>query len=465
MAGNNNVTVAIPGQENWDVWWQWDEFGSFQLDIVGFLAILGEGAVLSNAQVSALSRLFCLPRLIPAPQALLRTVRPTTLPPMDAEVTAVYSGNVKMHVHHVASILLGGEMEPYTVRCVRVSRKPGLKTKPTFLDKLLRGVSSSQPNDGDTPLPLIKAKANGPQFWVTLIGFFLTIILLVVSIVFGDGMSILATISLSSLSTIAGICNKWTLKLPKAFSTPTDGDVVIRYPNGSYLVVKCDEIISRELYFAPEEIDYFIKSQVIYRMLSLTGTILLMLGIVFLANAKLQLQFAWAGAYVVINIAYWISAAMSPRRNWDLDSYVVTEEGVEGGPMNENFTYALWKVILLTKSTKWIENGAAMPRSDTWREWAKEAEEVARSDKYSKSETLEAHQVKHDTRIFPRDVIHKGPMTIWKGPTSEQWDPKVAWSRISEKEQKQKPPPTEPPSAVHNRNTNNGQTLDDSNIV
>jgi len=81
-------------------------FDNFQLDIVGFLAVLGEGSVLANAQVAALSRLFYLPRLIPAPQALLPSKRPTTLPPITASVTAVYSGNVKDHVHHVAHILL-----------------------------------------------------------------------------------------------------------------------------------------------------------------------------------------------------------------------------------------------------------------------------------------------------------------------------------------------------------------------
>lgn len=106
MSGNNNVTVAIPGEPNWGVWWQWTVFSNFQLDIVGFLAVLGEGAVLANAQVSALSRLFYLPRLLPAPQALIRTTRPTTLPPVTAKVTGVHSGNVKDHVHHIANVLL-----------------------------------------------------------------------------------------------------------------------------------------------------------------------------------------------------------------------------------------------------------------------------------------------------------------------------------------------------------------------
>jgi hypothetical protein len=45
---------------------------NFRLDIVGFLAILGEGSVLANAQVATLSKMTFLPRLLPAPQALMR---------------------------------------------------------------------------------------------------------------------------------------------------------------------------------------------------------------------------------------------------------------------------------------------------------------------------------------------------------------------------------------------------------
>lgn len=103
--GNSNTTISHPGA-NWQVLWGNGPFGNFQLDIVGFLAVLGEGSVLANAQVSALSSLFYLPRLIPAPQALLWPSRPVQLEPTKATVTGVESGVVKDHVHHVANILL-----------------------------------------------------------------------------------------------------------------------------------------------------------------------------------------------------------------------------------------------------------------------------------------------------------------------------------------------------------------------
>ncbi|KXS99640.1 hypothetical protein AC578_9925 [Pseudocercospora eumusae] len=425
MSGNNNVTVAIPGEANWDVWWQWNVFADFQLDIVGFLAVLGEGAVLANAQVSALSRLFYLPRLLPAPQALIRTTRPTTLPPVTAKVTGVYSGNVKDHVHHVANILLGEEMPTFTVRCVQVKKRIQSNRPPTRMDTIFRGQPKRAPTRSpQMGPPLIKAKATGPQTWVTLIGFLEAVILLAMSITFGDGMSILATITLAGLSTVVGIINKWNLVLPRKAqgSIPPPGDVVIRYPNGSYLVVRCDEEVARELYFAPEEINYEIQNPLIYRMLSLVGTIMLMLGIVFLANAKLQLQFAWAGGYVIINIAHWIAAALPQRYNWDLSCYEVEEQGVAGGWKNPNFTEALWKAILLTKSIRWVKNGAAAPQTKVWDDWLVDAEEKAKQ--------YASHVGRVEDPLWPGLNPDKG--TIWDAPLPEDWDAKKAWNHLNE---------------------------------
>jgi len=81
-------------------------FKDLQLDIVGFLAILGEGSVLANSQVSSLSKLFYLPRLLPAPQALLRPNRPSKLEPFNGYVTGVYSGNDRDNVNHIGHVVL-----------------------------------------------------------------------------------------------------------------------------------------------------------------------------------------------------------------------------------------------------------------------------------------------------------------------------------------------------------------------
>lgn len=105
-SANTNTTITWPGSDWHMLWGNGAGLKNFQLDIVGFLAVLGEGSVLANSQVSALSPLFYLPRILPAPQALLPPNRPAKLPSTQASVTAVHSGNTKDHVHHVAHVLL-----------------------------------------------------------------------------------------------------------------------------------------------------------------------------------------------------------------------------------------------------------------------------------------------------------------------------------------------------------------------
>lgn len=262
---------------------------------------------------------------------------------------------------------------------------------------------------------------------VTILGCFLSTCLLISSITFGDGMSLIATLLLSFLSTLTGIANKWELKLPRR--PPNDappGDTVIRYPNGSYLVVRCHEEIARELYFAPEEIHYKISNPATYRVLSLFGTIILMLGIIALANAKLQLQFAWAGAYIFINAAHWVVAALPQRLHWDLSCYQISEQSVEGGPRADNFTEALWKAILLTKDTRWVKNGKAAPQTQVWDEWLIEAGEHAKLGGRVVGELKDP--------VFGDLTIRKG--TIWTVPPG--WDAKTAWNRINKGEDQAK---------------------------
>jgi hypothetical protein len=81
-------------------------FENLQLDIVGFLAILGEGSVLANAQVSSLSKWIFVPRLLPAPQALLRPSRPSRLHESAGNVTGVFSGNDKDYIQHIGNIVM-----------------------------------------------------------------------------------------------------------------------------------------------------------------------------------------------------------------------------------------------------------------------------------------------------------------------------------------------------------------------
>jgi len=77
-----------------------------RLDVVGLLAILGEGSVMSTSYLISLSYWSYLPRLIPAPQALLPAQRKLNLVGEKAQVASVESGNNRSHIHHIANILL-----------------------------------------------------------------------------------------------------------------------------------------------------------------------------------------------------------------------------------------------------------------------------------------------------------------------------------------------------------------------
>ncbi|KAF2838161.1 hypothetical protein M501DRAFT_993025 [Patellaria atrata CBS 101060] len=347
-----------------------DRYQDLSLDIVGFLAILGEGSILANAQVSTLSRSIFLPRLLPAPQALLRPARPEKLEPTPGYVTGVHSGNNRTYINHIGQIVLDAEnMQDFDVRCVEIKREKG------------------------TAHWEVKAKTLSLVTGVTILGCAFSIALLVLSIVWDDGMALLATVSLSALSTIIGIGNKWTLQFAKRNPTPNsrtpDGDVVVRYPKGSFLVVKCTEDVARELYFAPENIHYMVPNPVVYRLISLCGTMLLMVGVVALGNARVQSQTAFGAAYMLLNAAYWLVAAVPSKAHWDTSPYTVIDQRIEGSlegrkyhiDRNDSFTQALWKVIIITKDARWIRLSNAAPQTTSWDEWLFEAVKHAKTAK------------------------------------------------------------------------------------
>ncbi|KAJ4290452.1 hypothetical protein N0V90_010668 [Kalmusia sp. IMI 367209] len=335
-----------------------------QLDIVGFLAILGEGSVLANAQVSTLSRWIFLPRLIPAPQALMRPTRPTVLEPVPGHISGIYSGNYRDSINHIGNIVCDANNLPaHSVRVVRIKRT------------------------GKSPL---KSKTIAPLTVVLLLGFVLSCALLGLSISRQDGMSLVATVLLSCLSSLIGYGNKWRLKLPerkvKDGKVPR-GDVVIRYPKGSFLIVRCGEDVARELYFAPETIQYLLQHGPAYRILSLVGTIMLMGGVICLANAQIESQIAWAGSYMLLGSSYWIVAALPGKLHWDYSCYEVRNECLTDSNMtakgypseNLTFTQALWKAIVISKHTEWVLRSNACPDTPAWRQWLTFAQRQAMS--------------------------------------------------------------------------------------
>ncbi|KAL8767987.1 MAG: hypothetical protein Q9209_005658 [Squamulea sp. 1 TL-2023] len=330
-------------------------YNDLQLDIVGFLAILGESSVLVQSQVAALSYFFLLPRLVPAPQALIRTSRPERLEPTRGKAVGAYSGSNRDYVNHLAHLLHEGDSLPtYSVKCEKVTNTTGTSSD-------------------------IKARTFGPTTWLSILGFCMSIALLGIAIRLNDGFALVAILALSFLSTLVGIGNRWSLRPKKRMATRNvpRSDVVLNYPNGSFLIIKCDENTARQLYWHPDECEYMV-SPTAYRAISLCATLILMFGVICLGNATLNLQVGFAVSYIILNAAYWVVAAFPARWNWDLSYYHVEKIRFEGPEKMETFTEALWKAIAITQTAAWVNVGSIAPVSKGWDNWIKEAEMEAK---------------------------------------------------------------------------------------
>lgn len=392
---NNGIQLDIVGQFTTE-----PNYASHLTSSTGFLAILGEGSVETIAQVSTLSVLVYLPRLIPAPQIFIRPSRPDKLETTaDARVIGIHSGNSGENIHHVAHALhRGDKLHANTVQCVRLI-------------------------ENDKPRPSIRSF--GPLAVLAFIGFCMSAVLLALSLYYNDGMSLLATVLLSLLSTNCGIANKWkpTPNAPRPDKHSPPGDVVIKYPQGAFIVVKCDERTARYLYFNPSErCIYAVGSTTVYRGLSLISTLLLMGGVIALANAKIETQIAFAGAYMLINVFYWIAAALPPARHWDLSRLEVRHVKVVGGTPPRTatvdnvpltYTEALWKAIAVTGTMHWVKEAGWAPKTLAWDDWLHEAEEAALSEPMQPS--------------FEETEHGKLPQEVWK---IRSWDSRKALSTL-----------------------------------
>ena len=105
MDNDQSTLLSHPGS-GWHMNWFNGGYGNLQLDVVGFLAILGEDAVRKTSRLASLSRLFYLPRLLPAPHSLLYSERPEQFEVIRAKVIAVHSGNQRDSITHVTAALL-----------------------------------------------------------------------------------------------------------------------------------------------------------------------------------------------------------------------------------------------------------------------------------------------------------------------------------------------------------------------
>ncbi|KAK1759590.1 hypothetical protein QBC47DRAFT_293539 [Echria macrotheca] len=100
------------------------DLGGWRFDVITLLAVIGESSVAVHAQTLTASTLCLLPRIIPAPQALLRPVRPQRLPEVTAKMAGVYGGIVLDSVGFFANIMHPlEELKPYAFRVLEIKHR------------------------------------------------------------------------------------------------------------------------------------------------------------------------------------------------------------------------------------------------------------------------------------------------------------------------------------------------------
>ncbi|KAJ9495194.1 hypothetical protein H2202_009220 [Exophiala xenobiotica] len=195
------------------------KFEALQLDIVGIIAVLGEASVTRNAQVTSLSWWSSIPRLLPAPQALLEHERKYRLPTVPGIVAGAHSGNIKKEINFFTQLLHQRSLDDYEVELVEVTR-----------DKQIEG-------------PSFGPRLYGPLFWASLLGCSMSIALVVLSVIYHDGFALLATIMLSTVSSAVGFGTRWDLVFTepeiqkKRENKMPRSDVIVYYPNVSDFVL------------------------------------------------------------------------------------------------------------------------------------------------------------------------------------------------------------------------------------
>lgn len=125
---------------------------------------------------------------------------------------------------------------------------------------------------------------------------------------------------------------------------------------------------------------------------------------------------------MLINVFYWIAAALPPARHWDLSRLEVRHVKVVGGTPPRTatvdnvpltYTEALWKAIAVTGTMHWVKEAGWAPKTLAWDDWLHEAEEAALSEPMQPS--------------FEETEHGKLPQEVWK---IRSWDSRKALSTL-----------------------------------
>ena len=371
----------------------------WRLDIVSLLAVIGESSMAEHSQAMTSSWTCLLPRIIPAPQALLKPLRPSRMPQVSAFVVGVHNGTFIQTLNYFPNIIHPIEaLEPFSFKVLEITHRVNpaqVISPPTSAPRKAASASSSvelgqlesgQPQQHiarrafrklthpteytSHPRPHVPSKPASPLNVLSVVSFFLTVGLFVWAIVIKDGTACVALGTISLASSIVGYASWWSPKLMRRsgrVKVPA-GDVVIRTREGAFILVKCNEDVARELYTGTESCTYYVPTDP-YRMLVGIGTFLLMIAVVLLGNCGFTMQVAIGVSYVVLNGAFWTAAIINKKKFWDLSAYVwkdITPPDAQNAQSDNSedppsFTRTMWYAIRETRKAGWVKSSGAAP--------------------------------------------------------------------------------------------------------
>jgi hypothetical protein len=354
------------------------EVNIWRLDVVTLLAVIGENSVAEHAQTITASIFCLLPRILPAPQALLKPSRPARMPDVPAKMSGVYSGTVLDSVGFFANIIQPlDDLGAFAFKAIEIGHKgdkerrrvaeekkkqadashgtkrpsskdsgrsakatgaanmvafnidtergeqvpqPGLSRRRTMRDKLTDAAAfgTTDPNQR----PAVPLKLVNPLHVLAVFSCLLSVALIGTAVKFHDGAAIVAVSMLSFASSVTGFASRWKpilMNLTHNNKVPK-GDIVIRTREGAFVYIKCKESVTREIFSGTEECNYSVGGR-IYRTLMAFGTGLLMVGVVLLGNCTWNMQLFVGASYISLNGLYWAMGMFGKHWFWDLSRY------------------------------------------------------------------------------------------------------------------------------------------------
>ena len=325
---------------------------AWRLDIVSILAVLGESNIKIHAQAITASRFCLLPRLLPAPQALLRETRPKRLPYVEeVTVIGVQNGSRRDGLNFVPNLIHRIENLPsYAVQTIEIQERPGYENlQITYLTY--------------APLNLL-----------AMASCLLSIGLMVWSILVQDGVALTGLLLMSFASSALGYASYWrrTLLGRRASRRAFSGDIVLHTRWGAFVCVRCEERVARELYWQPEECRYSSSNRTARLSGGVLGGLMVLVAVVLFANcSSWVMQAAIGTSYAILNVAYWLVTVIPEAWSWDLRCYDVDQ--AQEPERHRTFMAAIFAVIKFTRSVDWVRENQLVPKSHAWELWLMEA--------------------------------------------------------------------------------------------